>query len=79
MLQVVEWLEMQRLLGVERVVVYNQSMSDAVGRVFIEYRDDDDAFVELRQTQGRLMSNTPYEHQITSMNDCMYRHIGTFR
>jgi hypothetical protein len=53
--QVVEWLEMQRLLGVELVVVYNRSMSDKVGEVFSRYAsgqfdNSSDPFVEIRQS-----------------------------
>jgi hypothetical protein len=55
--QIVEWLEMQRLLGVELVVIYNRSMSAEAGEVFLKYDkvghlDDDDRFVELRQSHG---------------------------
>jgi len=84
---------MQRLVGVERVVVYNQSMSSDASRVFSEYarrrafNDDDDdiksrrePFVEVRQTRGPLPGvDSTYAHQTTTMNDCMYRNIGSFR
>jgi len=89
--RVVEWLEMQRLLGVERVVVYNRSMSRDAGRVFAEYSrrrysyDDADAttdqpFVELRQLTAPPGSDkVKYACQVASINDCMYRNMNSFR
>jgi len=89
--KIVEWLEMQRLVGVERVFVYGQAMSSDAKRVFSEYarrrafNDDEtdsrgDPFVELRHTRGPLHGvDLSYAHHTTIMNDCMYRNIGSFR
>jgi len=83
---------MQRLLGVERVVVYNQSISHRAGEVFLEYgrrqfdgvvvgdSDISAPFVEVRQTHGPLLGfESTYAHQTATINDCMYRNIGLFR
>lgn len=81
--QIVEWLEMQRLLGVELVVAYNRSMLPDVGRVFAHYtRHDGDGnrFVELRQSHGSLAPfDRPQVHQVAAINDCMYRLMGSYR
>jgi hypothetical protein len=83
--QIVEWLEMQRLLGVELVVVYNRSMSAEAGKVFSEYNkqgklDNGDRFVELRQSHGWLDGvDSTFGHQTSTINDCMYRYMGSFR
>jgi hypothetical protein len=83
--QIVEWLEMQRLLGVELVVVYNRSMSDTIGEVFSKYEnsefsDTGERFVEIRQSHTWLQgADSQFGHQTSTINDCMYRYMGSFR
>jgi Glycosyltransferase family 92 len=76
--RVVEWLEIQRLIGVQKVVVYNWSMSADVDRVFVKYSLD--GFVDLRQSNGvHLIGRNPERHKTVVINDCMYRYMGTYR
>jgi hypothetical protein len=83
--KIVEWLEMQRLLGVELVVVYNRSMSDTIGEVFSKYENSEfsetgERFVEIRQSHTWLEgADWQHGHQTSTINDCMYRYMGSFR
>lgn len=65
-------------------------MSSDVGRVFAGYTrrsvidneidSSGDPFVEIRQTRGPLIGvDSTNGHQTSTINDCMYRNIGSFR
>jgi Glycosyltransferase family 92 len=91
----VEWFEIQRLLGVELVLIYNHSVSDRVGRIVADYAarepTNEDGFqVELLQTRrfdtdkvgprGReWFGREHFRHQSPLLSDCYYRLAGRFR
>jgi hypothetical protein len=93
--EVVEWFEMQRLLGVSHILIYNHSVVDRIGRIVVEYASrrttvKDGFQVELRQTRrftidqkgpvGReWYGRELYRHQVPLVNDCYYRLVGRFR
>lgn len=81
--RLIEWLEMQQILGVQLVVIYNHSVSQSVGRILSQYAAaaDDDALplsVELRQTRA-FMSDDVLLHMSPVINDCIYRFSAQFQ
>ncbi|XP_044209520.1 uncharacterized protein si:zfos-464b6.2 isoform X1 [Thunnus albacares] len=85
-LQMVQSLEMMRLLGVDRVVVYKSSCSPETQRVLDYYTKK--GLIEvipwtiaryLKPSQGWLPSHGPgdlhYYGQIAALTDCLYRYM----
>ena len=78
--QLVEWIELNRLLGAERFTVYNYSSAENVKTVLEYYQDF--ALVEVLQWQIPLTvetwpnTNDPDIHyfgQLAALHDCLYR------
>lgn len=78
--RIVEWIELQRILGVSRVGVYDHDLAPGPGlRVLRRY--DAEGMVELRKSdplpipgkQQLLLHGTPV------INDCMYRYMHSYR
>uniref|UniRef100_A0A4W5QQE2 Glycosyltransferase family 92 protein n=1 Tax=Hucho hucho TaxID=62062 RepID=A0A4W5QQE2_9TELE len=85
-LQVTQTLEMYRLLGVQHVVVYNTSCGPDLERLLQSYTQE--GFVEvvpwpINQHMNPSRGWQPREHggdihyygQLTTLNDCVYRHM----
>jgi len=88
--RLVEWFELQRLLGVELIGVYAApTVSERALDVFRRYAAADDGLVELRWTNymGPVTSeqfNVSNSNQYLLLgspviNDCIYRHMYSFR
>jgi len=83
--RLVEWLEMQQILGAQLVVIYNHSVSPSVGEVlsrYINVASDNDvrrAPIALRQTRAFLPDSDILLHMSPVINDCIYRFSGQFR
>lgn len=92
--RVVEWFELQRILGVELIGVYAApTISERTLDVLRRYAAGSDGFVELRSTEyiGPITSNNgghPFNvsgsnqyllHGSPVINDCIYRHMHSFR
>ena len=80
--QLVEWMELQKILGVSKVTVYNHSIADATSRIFKHFADE--GFVEFRQTfRFWEETGTPYrrvkQHKAPTINDCLYRNMYRFK
>lgn len=78
--RLVEWLEMQKILGVSRVFIYNNSVTGEANRVLSAYRDE--GFVVVRHSFSFV--HDPDEklihlHMSPVINDCMYRYMYAFR
>ena len=74
--KIVEWMEMQRLLGVGLVTVYNNSLDAESARIFQYYAQT--GFVDFRQSHNfisDLGEVTYHMHMSPVINDCMYRHM----
>ncbi len=78
--RLVEWMEMMKLLGVKKVVAYNQSVDPAAGRVLNHYRDQ--GYVDVWQMDpdylpvdvgGQIKWRGPL-----SLTDCLYRYMFHF-
>lgn len=89
-LQFAQTLEMYRLLGVDRVVIYNTSCGPDLDRLLQSYSRD--GFVEmvpwpidkhLNPSRGWLFSefggDLHYFGQLTTLNECMYRSMERSR
>lgn len=79
-LSLVEWLEMQKILGVSRVFIYNNSITGEANRILSMYRDE--GFVEVRHSFSFVPG--PEEelihlHMSPVINDCMYRNMFAYR
>ena len=80
--QLVEWMEMQKILGVSKVTMYNHSISENTSRIFKHYVDE--GFVEYRQTYpfweetGTGFARVK-PHKAPTINDCMYRNMYRFK
>ncbi|XP_010889097.1 glycosyltransferase family 92 protein F13G3.3 isoform X2 [Esox lucius] len=85
-LQFTQTLEMYKLLGVQRVVIYNTSSGPDLKRLLQSYAQE--GFVEVVQwpidqhmdpSRGWLFSehggDIHYYGQLTTLNDCIYRHM----
>lgn len=78
--RIVEWFELQRILGVSRVGVYDHALDPGLGLEVLRHYEAE-GMVELRKTdplpipgkQQLLLHGTPV------INDCMYRYMHSYR
>lgn len=79
--RLVEWMELQRILGVSLVGVYILSAPQVVLKVFGHYSDE--KFVDLRRIDYIYSSEKKDDefwlHLTPTINDCIYRHMHEFR
>ncbi|KAH8386576.1 hypothetical protein KR093_001303, partial [Drosophila rubida] len=89
--RLIEWLELLRLLGVDKVVFYDAQMHANMTRVLNDYRDHEPHFVEVRpMSLGRGEPHSPphFHHyamgadgfnrilnEMIPYNDCFYRNM----
>jgi hypothetical protein len=80
--RLIEWLEMQKLLGVSLVGIRCLNVTEPALKVFREYARE--GFVDLRYSA--VMHHYPpggfpwdYLHSTPAINDCMYRHMYSFK
>ncbi len=72
--RLVEWFEMHKLLGVGRVVIYNQTLDEPSSAVLFHY-----------ERQGYVDKEDPYSthdmrvRNCLSVTDCLYRNLYTFK
>jgi len=79
--RLIEWLEMQQILGAQLVVIYNHSVSQSVGYILSHYADADVSRprVELRQTRAFMPEADVLLHMSPVINDCIYRFSAQFQ
>ena len=83
--RLVEWLEMQRILGVGKIFIYNSSIGFQESRVLWDYQDE--GFVEVHQIppiQGIIDGQNESiaerrARQVIGLNDCMFRNMFQFK
>lgn len=79
--RIIEWMELQKILGVSLVGVYILSASDIVLKVFKHYSDE--KFVDLRKIDYMYTNETNVKefwlHLTPAINDCIYRHMYEFK
>ncbi|XP_068141451.1 uncharacterized protein [Drosophila tropicalis] len=89
--RLIEWLELMRLLGVGKVVLYDGNMHTNMSRVINHYLETNSDFVELRPMslgRGEPHSPTHFHHyammddgfnrvlnEMIPYNDCFYRNM----
>lgn len=85
-LQFVQTMEMYKLLGVDRVTIYNTSCGPDLERVLMHYRDEGrleivewpiDEFLTPSQgwNYAEHKGDLHYYGQLTTLNDCIYRNM----
>lgn len=77
--RIIEWLEVQRLMGVKRVAVYDLYLASPALEVLRAYEAE--GFVELRKID-RVFPRERHRHLLelaVSLNDCLYRHARQFQ
>ena len=83
--RLVEWLEMQRILGVGKIFIYNSSIGFQESRVLWDYQDE--GFVEVHQIPPiqKLIDGQSERvgdrraRQVLGLNDCMFRNMFQFK
>ena len=81
LVRLIEWTEMQRILGVSKITIYNNSLNLQAGEVFRFYSAIG-GFVELRQSHDFVAEHgepAVYLHMSPVINDCLYRNMYEFR
>jgi len=84
--RMVEWFELQRLLGVDMIGVYNMSIVDGDGADVLRYYSQttvnnyNESFVDLRRSD-RITDEQKHFllHGSPVINDCVYRHMYRFK
>ena len=75
----IEWVELHRILGVDKIFTYNKSLDDRSAQVLQHYVEE--GFVDFKQTrpffdlEGRDGAQL---HKTPTINDCMYRNMHSF-
>ena len=78
--KLVEWLELQRILGIDKVVVYNNSLAPQSARILEQYAKTD--FLDFRQSHNFISDPgelTFHLHMSPVINDCMYRYMYQYK
>ncbi|KAK2141449.1 hypothetical protein LSH36_1095g00027 [Paralvinella palmiformis] len=84
--RLIEWLEMLRLLGVDKIVMYNHSVDETTSQVLRNYGER--GLVELRQIGQEgvlpLLPSDAFRADVytlgpVALSDCMYRHMFEFQ
>ena len=73
---IVEWMELHKILGTEEVTIYNQSMDPKSSDIVRHYARE--GFVDFRQCPNPFPVEGAWYEQISmspSINDCMYRNM----
>lgn len=76
----IEWLEMQKILGVNKVFIYNNSIEGEANQILSMYRGE--GFVEVRHSFAFLDGSDEkliHLHMSPVINDCMYRNMYAYR
>ena len=78
--RVMEWVEMQRVLGVTGVVLYNTSLNPQTSRLLNHYYAM--GYLDVRQAWRSVKEFFREEIRLLNnlvLNDCLYRYMHTFR
>ncbi len=76
----VEWFEFNKLLGVTKIIIYNNNISDRNMKVIKHYHDAN--FIEFNQLPNVMEdkgNETIFLNKEVSIMDCLYRNIYTYR
>lgn len=80
--RLVEWIEFQRLMGVQGIVIYNNSLTQQAQAVFAYYASNEPDFLQLRQSRNFIADNDELTFHVQMspvINDCMYRYRKRFQ
>jgi hypothetical protein len=73
--RIVEWIEIQRFVGISRIIVYNNSMAVETSNIFLYYQEIYPDLLELRQSWNFIQDNGElilHAQMSPVLNDCMY-------
>ena len=71
----IPWMELQRMVGVDQITMYNHTMTEETSRILKYYVNK--GFVKL-YPQGPFAGNVYRLPGAISINDCMYRNMYSF-
>ena len=77
--RIIEWLEIQKIMGVNLIRVYDLYLSEPALKVLRHYQQE--GFVQVRK-MDRPYPHEPPKHILElaiSLNDCLYRHMYEFK
>ena len=74
-LHLVPWLEMQRMLGVSSITIYNHSMPTDASHILEYYKNM--GYVEVVR-QGPIDGDNYRQPGSVGINDCMYKHMHSY-
>ena len=82
-LEIIAFIEMNKMLGISKFIVYNESMSENVSCV-LEYYKESEHLVSIRtwdllrklQISTNMIKNRGV---LASLNDCFYRHMNSYQ
>jgi len=75
--KLIEWLEIQKLLGVSLVGIYNMNLVQPSLSISQKYAEE--GFVDLRYSDDKGFSKEILLHGLAVINDCFYRHMYEFK
>ena len=80
-LEIVEFIELNKLLGVSKFFIYNESISDEVSCVLNYYKDKENlvSVVPWNLPSKIEIDYLPNRGVMSSLNDCIYRNMNDFR
>lgn len=76
--QLIEWIELNKLLGVGEINVCDSNINDEAREVFQHYRDTEGGFVNIRPIAPAVDSWCFWCQKLTAipcLNDCIYRNM----
>ena len=80
-LDLIEFIEFNKILGVSKFTMYNQTMSDKVSCVLNYYKNQDKSVSIMSWNLRSVGPNIEIhdEGHMASVNDCVYRNMNVFR
>ncbi|XP_059469168.1 uncharacterized protein LOC132192940 [Neocloeon triangulifer] len=76
-IRLIEWLEMHRILGADKIVIYELQVHPNVSKVLDYYVKS--GFVDVIKTSmPDFHSNIQFFHEVVQYNDCLYKYMNTY-
>ena len=79
-LEMLEFVELNKLLGVSKFIIYNESISDEVGCLLNYYKEEENSvtIVPYHLPYKSEIQYIPNRGVLSALNDCIYRNMNDF-